>query len=77
MLDLFIAQPNSSPCFQEGGETRSKARIGGEVSRRVSKQIAIDAAIRLAKLDFAVGRPTRVLLDNDDGNHRVLYDSKH
>lgn len=43
----------------------------------VSKQIAIDAAIRLAKVDFAGGRPARVLLDNNDGNQRVLYDSTH
>jgi hypothetical protein len=41
----------------------------------VSKQIAIDSAIRLAKVDFAGGRPARVLIDNTDGQQAVLYDS--
>ncbi|WP_108397500.1 hypothetical protein [Devosia submarina] len=43
----------------------------------ISKQIAIDAAIRLARVDFAVGRPARVLLDDKDGRQSVLYDSSH
>jgi hypothetical protein len=41
----------------------------------VSRQVATEAAIRSAKLDFKAGRHARVSLDEPQNGTELLYDS--